>query len=347
MPAILRSPRSEVACLALLASVAALLSTGCVSVKPLAECQADLGDRVVEVGGQRVYVEQAGRGEPILMVHGFGSSSYSWREVMPELASRYRVAALDLSGFGWTERPDSLDSYTREGQVALIVGVMDALGLDNAHIVGHSYGGALTMALAAEHPERVRSMVLVSSAAISYPTDRRKWFAGVPSLSYAYVRGMALRPIFFRRLFRRAYYDDSLVTDDLIDSYLERLRVEGVARGFKGLTRPLPASPAEQEIRYEDLDIPALVVWGAEDRVAKPELGRAHAGLLPDHRFVTIEEAGHSPMEEQPDEFLRVVIEFLEARESDRNAQRSARTGTNEAPSPSTEKVSTEKVSGT
>lgn len=290
---------------------AGLALTGCVSVKPLAEAQSGLGDRVVDVDGQRVYVEQDGRGEVIVLLHGFGASSYSWREVVPELARHYRVVAPDLSGFGWTERPEDFHRYTREGQIDMVLGLMDHLGIESAHFVGHSYGGALTMALAGEHPERVRSMVLVNSAAIDYPTERRRWFAGTAPLSYAYVRGLALRPSFIRRLFLRAYYDDSLVTDELVRSYLDRLRVEGAVHGYRGLTRPLHGEERSREIRYEDLDVPALVVWGAEDQLATLEMGRSHADLLPNHRFVAIEGAGHAPMEERPEDFLRAVTAFL------------------------------------
>lgn len=292
--------------------LATFVASGCVSVKPLDEAHLSLGDHLVAVGDQRVYVEQQGRGEPVVLVHGFGASSFSWREVLPELARGYRVVALDLSGFGWTDRPDALDSYTRESQVELILGVMDALGIGDAHIIGHSYGGALTMALAGEHPERVRSMVLVDSAAIDYPMKRRMWFAAVPPFAWIYVRGLALRTGSVRRLFERAYYDDALVTNELVEAYLERLRVEGAARAFRGLTRPRPASQWPREIRYEELDVPTLVVWGAEDHVVSLEQGRVHAELLPDHRFVTIEAAGHSPMEETPVQFLKAVTAFLE-----------------------------------
>jgi 2-hydroxymuconate-semialdehyde hydrolase len=197
---------------------------------------------------------------------------------------------------------------------------MDALGIEDAHVIGHSYGGALTMALVAAHPERVRSMVLVDSAAVDYPLNRRKWFAAVPPFNWIYVRGLALRAGSIRRLFERAFYDDALVTEELVEAYLERLRVEGAARAYRGLTRPRPASRWSREVRYEELYVPTLVVWGAEDQVANLEQGRAHAELLPDHRFVAIEAAGHSPMEEKPTQFVEAVTAFLADVESSKVA---------------------------
>jgi len=294
------------------ALLAACLLPACVPVKPLEQPHSQLGEQLIRIDERLVYTEQTGQGEPVVLIHGFGASSYSWRKVMPGLADQYRVVALDLFGFGWTERSENGRSFTRDDQIELVLGVMDALEIESAHIVGHSYGGSITMALAADHPERVKSMVLVDSAAVDYPMLRRKWFPRVSLFNWIYVRGLALRTGTAERVFERAYYDDSLVTDDLIEAYLERLRVEGAARAFRGLSRPLPASQRPREIRYEDLAIPTLVLWGAQDQVVGPEVGSFHCSLVPDCRFVAIEGAGHSPMEERPAEFVEEVTAFFD-----------------------------------
>jgi pimeloyl-ACP methyl ester carboxylesterase len=289
------------------------LLTACVSVKPLAEIHSSSADDLLHIADSTVHIEQAGEGDPVLLIHGFGASTYSWREVMPALAEKYRVVAIDLYGFGWTERPDDWSRYTRDGQVELILDVMDALDIERAHLVGHSYGGSISMALAADHPDRVRSMVLVDAAAVDYPMNRRKWFAGVALFNFIYVRGLALRAGTVERVMGQAYYDDSLATNELVGAYLERLRVEGAAHGFRGLTRPLPADQRPRDdIRYEDLDVPTLVLWGAQDQLITIEVGRYHTSLFPNARFVAIEGAGHSPMEEKPAEFVQLVTAFIE-----------------------------------
>ena len=292
--------------------LAVSLLPACVPVQPLDQPRSKLGEQLIRVDERLVFTEQEGQGEPVVLIHGFGASSYSWRKVMPDLAKEYRVVAIDLFGFGWTERPENGRPFTRDDQVELVLGVMDALGVDSAHIVGHSYGGAITMALAADHPERVKSMVLVDSAAVDYPMLRRKWISRVSLLNWIYIRGLALRTGTAERVFEHSYYDDNLVTDQLVDAYLDRLRVEGAARGYRGLTRPLPASQWPREIRYQDLEVPTLVLWGAQDRVVTVEVGRYHADLVPDCRFVAIEGAGHSPMEEKPAEFIEEVTAFFD-----------------------------------
>jgi pimeloyl-ACP methyl ester carboxylesterase len=295
------------------AAVALLLLAACVPVQPLEVYRSNPARHLIHIENRNIYVEQAGQGEPVLLIHGFGGSSYSWRKVVPALAEDYWVVALDLYGFGWTDRPDDWSCYTRDGQVELILGVMDALGIDNAHLIGHSYGGSISMALAADHPERVRSMVLVDSAAVNYPMNRRKWFARVSLFNFAYVRGLALRQGFVERVMEKAYYDDSAVTGELVETYLERLRVEGAAHGFRGLSRPLPKSKRPRgDIRYEDLDIPTLILWGAQDELISLEIGRYYAQFFPDARFVSIEASGHAPMEEKPAEFLAQVKSFFE-----------------------------------
>lgn len=307
------------------ASVPLLLLSACVPVKPIEQVHDNPAANLIRIDDRLVHLEQKGQGEPVLLLHGFGASTYSWRMVMPELAEQYRVVALDLYGFGWTERPDDWSRYTRDGQVELVLQVMDALGIDEAHIVGHSYGGSISMALAADHPDRVRSMVLVNSAAVDYPMNRRKWFARVGLFNFAYVRGLALRTGFVERVMGKAYYDDSLVTDELVDAYLDRLRVEGAAQGFRGLSRPLPESQRPRDIHYKDLDVPTLLLWGAQDQLITLEVGQYHADLFPDIRFVAIEGAGHAPMEERPDEFVQEVTAFFADVESRQGNSRVAR----------------------
>jgi pimeloyl-ACP methyl ester carboxylesterase len=290
--------------------VLAIALPGCVSLRSFEEIRRSLpADRFVRVGDQLVHVEQAGAGEPVVLIHGFGASTYSWRKVMPALAASHRVVAIDLNGFGYTQRPATRASYTREAQARLVLGTLDALGIDRAHIVGHSYGGGLTLYLASRHPERFRTMVLVDSSAPTYSDDRRSRAAALRPLDALFVRSFVLRPNAVRKGLLRSYYDDSLVTPELVRAYLDRLAVEGVSYAFYGLTAPAP--PGEP-VELETIEVPALVVWGAHDTLISPETGRRAAARLPHSEFFLFEKSGHLPMEEEPEEFLRVVLPFLE-----------------------------------
>ena len=286
----------------------------CASLRPFAEVRREQPSaRFVEVDGRQVYVEQQGAGEAVVLLHGFGESSYSWRKVMPELARSFRVVAPDLNGFGWTERPRDPVSYTLEGQERLVLGVLGALGIARAQFVGHSYGGSLTLFLASRHAELVRTMVLIDSAAPTYGEDRRSRVAAIRPLDSLFIR-LALTSRHVRRSLLASVYDPALVTPELVRAYLERLRVQGEDDAYYGLTarRSSPAAAgAVPPAVLETLALPALVVWGAEDRLIRVEAGRRAARRLPAGEFTTIPRCGHLPMEERPGELLGLMVPFL------------------------------------
>jgi pimeloyl-ACP methyl ester carboxylesterase len=293
----------------LAASILPLL--GCASVRTFDEVRKTLPeDRFLKIGDQLVHIEQAGQGEPVILLHGFGASTYSWRNVIPALAAGFHVIAIDLNGFGYTQRPRTFESYTREGQADLVLRVMNALGFDSAHLMGHSYGGGLSLFIASRHPERVRSLVLVDSSAPTYADDRRSRAASVKPLLGLYLRSLVLRPNTVRRALLHSFYDDSLVTPELVHEYYERLRVEGVVDAYYGLTAP--ARTASEPVELEKIRMPALVVWGAEDQLISAAAGRRAAARMPSSEFVLMEGVGHVPMEEKPDELVRIVLPFLE-----------------------------------
>lgn len=287
--------------------------TGCVSLQSYDRAIAGLDNSsFVEVGGERIHVEVSGEGPPLLLIHGFGGSTYSWRDVEPALARHFRVVAVDLFGFGFTERPEDLERYTRDGQVDLLIGVLDALGIERAHVAGHSYGGGLAMTLAVRHPDRVMSLVLVDSTAPSYADQRRKLVAALPAVTYVFTRAYALRPATIRRALERAWFDDEAISAEMVDQYLERLKIEGASRAYRGLTTPLVEHPDSRPVRFEDLDLPVLVIWGEDDQLIPVIEGRAASEQMPQARFVAIQNCGHAPMEEQPQEFLDSVLPFLD-----------------------------------
>ncbi len=288
----------------------ALFLPGCVSVRPFAAIRKEVPpDQFLSIHGRLVHVEQEGTGEPVVLLHGFGASTYSWRKVMPELATRFRVIAIDLNGFGYTERTSDLASYTREGQGRLVLDVMDTLGIARAHIVGHSYGGGITLWLAAYHPERFLSMVLTDSSAPTYSFDRRSRVASLKPLTALFLRSVVLRPATIRKSLLRSVHDPSLVTPELVQAYFDRIRIEGVIDAYYGLTVPV-RGPIDK-VDLAKIEVPALVVWGADDQIVSLPAGRRGTSVLPHSRFVVIPDTGHIPMEECPAEWLRIVMPFL------------------------------------
>lgn len=287
------------------------------SCAPLEDYDAVIAEvppgNLIEIGGQRVHIEQWGEGgRPAVLLHGLGSSTYGFRELGPRLGRSRRVVALDLNGFGFTERPKEASAYSLDGQVDLVRGTMDHLGIREADVVGHSYGGYLAMRLAAEHPRRVRRLVLVSPAL-------NMDVAPAGFIRSGLLRG-AVYPGFrllvsdedrFAALLSRAYHRKEVLTREVIAEYQRRLLVEGLGRAYRGFGDSLETL-GEQRVRLEDLDQPLLVVGSRQDEVVPLESLRAGlAGAPARTRLAVIEDSGHSVPEEQPQVLTAEIEDFL------------------------------------
>lgn len=293
-----------------LAMVVVIVVGGCVSLTPYRTVRQTVPpERFVEVGGRAVHVEQWGSGDALVLLHGFGGSTYSWRLVAPELGREYRVVAPDLSGFGWTQRVTAREAYTLEGQARLVIGVMDALGIERAHLAGHSYGGGLALWLAATAPDRVASLILVDSTLPTYSVERRRSWAGLRPVASLFMRSVALRERFVRRGLERSVYDSRMISDEMVSAYLERLKVEGAIDAYRGLTARVEGPPPVVDLTA--IRQPTLIVWGLQDALLASAYGSRAAEKIPGASFVGIDRCGHLPMEERPEEFLAAVRAFL------------------------------------
>jgi pimeloyl-ACP methyl ester carboxylesterase len=132
--------------------------------------------RFLGVGEARVAYYEEGSGEPLLLLHGCPFSSFVWRKVIPRLSLRYRCLAPDLLGLGDTETPDGAD-WSLRAQAAMVVGFLDALGVERTHVVGHDHGGAIAQLLAAEHSDRIDRLVLSNAEAYdNWPSEEERPF---------------------------------------------------------------------------------------------------------------------------------------------------------------------------
>ena len=291
---------------------AVLPVAACVTMQPYADAVRELPPgRLLEIDGQRISVERAGEGEPLVLLHGFGESTISYAAVLPQLARQFSVVAIDLNGFGYTERPRDRASYTLAGQERLVLGVLDRLHLERVRLAGHSYGGGLALYLAARHPERVDRLLLIDNTLPLYASQRRsplfrwRWMAGLAAHTFALTDRVIEKGL------KEAYFDDAKVTPVLIGEYAERLRIEGATDAFFGLVGPSPEAP--YRIDLAQVKVPTLVVWGAEDRLIEAAAAEKTSNLLPEARFVLLPACGHTPMEECPEAFLEAALPFLAA----------------------------------
>jgi len=292
-------------------SVLGLLEGAWCPLRPFAEVRGSHPDeKYLRVDGRELYVEQAGAGEPVLLLHGFCCSSFSWRHVLPALSERFRVIAPDLPGFGYSERPADPEAYGFPGLERAVLGLLDRLGLDSCHLVGHSFGGALALWIAERHPERVRSLTLVATALPELTMEKRQGWARFRLLNQLLLRGRLLHPSLIRKALVESWHDAGRVTPELVEAYRERLLVEGLEDAYFGFLAPIDEPPPAVDL--EAIEAPVLIVWGDDDRVIPLDRATAHLPRLGRSRFVVLERCGHLPMEERPEAFLRELLPFLD-----------------------------------
>jgi pimeloyl-ACP methyl ester carboxylesterase len=278
---------------------------------------ADPDSHFIRVNGVNIHYKIMGQGQPVMvLLHGFGASLFSWHAVMPSLSQHGTVIAYDRPAFGLTERPMPGDwkgenPYSPQAQVDLLFGLMDALSVPKAILVGNSAGGTVAVSAALAHPERVQALVLVD-AAIYTSGGSSSWlrlFYGTPQMDH-------LGPLLARQitvhgddLIRTAWHDPSKITPETIAGYHKPLQANNWDRALWELT--ISTTPLNLAARLHEINLPSLVITGDDDRIVPTAQSLRLANELPGARLVVISAAGHVPHEEQPQAFLDAVNAFL------------------------------------
>lgn len=284
-----------------------------------------LPGRFLDIGGQRVFYHRAGRGKPLVLLHGILVSHYVWRHVIPGLAADHDVIAIDLPGFGESDRPSASDfRYTPTGYLETVIGVLDALGIERATLAGHSMGGGIALYTAARQPDRVERLVVVDPLIYPFTVPVEGRIAMVPYVGPSILRTLYTRSVLRRYMIRDIYLDPALASDEWVDYVWERFNrpggVEAVHATVRMCADPGPIARVLRAVRA-----PSLVVWGEQDRLFPVSQARQLHADLPGSQLVIVPRCGHSPAEERPADLLRAMTAFLQpAGESARRAGISA-----------------------
>ncbi len=256
---------------------------------------------IVEIDGVGVhYIERGGGPDAVVLIHGFGGHTYTFRYLIPELASDHRVVALDLKGFGYSERPKKSD-YSLSAQASLVVRLMDELGIDRASLVGQSLGGEVAMRMAAGWPERVERIVLAASVS----GDRIPTLPVTPLIKpLLWLFGR----LFGRRLFRRMFYDPRKATNDVIEAYRRPLRIKGTGNAVYQLLRD---GQREKAVDSTRITAPVLILWASAERTLPRWTLTRLRKRFPRAEVVTVERAGHLLLDEQPEACNAAIYRFL------------------------------------
>jgi pimeloyl-ACP methyl ester carboxylesterase len=265
--------------------------------------------RVLDAAGWRVRYVRKGAGPPLVLLHGFASSLYTWSDVLPELARDHDVIALDFPGHGGSEIRPQLGA---EDWVRVASAVADGLGLERFDLVGHSLGGAVAAVTAARRPERVRHLVLIDAAGFNLaPGDRPVLLKALGLVSPRLLDALPLRRPAIALGLRQVFQDDSRLTRERVDEYVAPLLRPGASAALRSLlgSRDTLGVPA----LVGTIRSPTLVIWGRHDRWIDVSQADRFVAAIPGARKVVLEECGHMPHEERPVQVAKLLLEFLAA----------------------------------
>jgi Predicted hydrolases or acyltransferases (alpha/beta hydrolase superfamily) len=269
--------------------------------------------RFVNVDGARVHFQEFGdeSDPPIILIHGYTASVYVWHTVAPLIADAgFRVVAIDLIGFGYSEKPSWFE-YTINAQARMITRFMDRLGIGKATIVGSSYGGAVAATVALDYAARVEKLVLVD-AVINDDVKNH------PVLKLGAYRGLGevITPFLIdsRRFMRRRMHhtlaaaNHHMITDERVENILRPLSNAEGHRSALATSRNWDANRIEQDAHL--INHPTLLIWGEDDTVIPVKNGHKLYDSMLHSRLVVLKDCGHVPQEEKSEAFVGLVTDF-------------------------------------
>jgi len=268
----------------------------------------------IQVAGVRLHIRDTGPrdGPIILLIHGFGSSLHTWEAWALQLENRFRLVALDLPGFGLTG-PDPTGDYSDERSVAVLVALLDRLGIGQAAVVGSSMGGRIAWRFAAAEPARVSKLVLMAPDGFaSFGREYGRMPERLPWLMRL-LPYTAPKPL-LERTMRNAYAVPGTLTDAVVERYHAMLLAPGVRRAI--LDRVLQTRLLQPEPILATIRAPVLLLWGERDSAVPATHAVNYEQALPDARIVILPGIGHVPMEEAPEASAQALRAFLDGETS-------------------------------
>jgi pimeloyl-ACP methyl ester carboxylesterase len=277
--------------------------------------------RYVDVGPWRVATIDEGTGDAVVLLHGCPFHAFEWRDVIPRLSDRYRVIAPDLLGLGDTQVRLDQD-YRLPQDVEMVVGLLDRLGIDRAHFVGHDHGGATVQIMMQRHPERLRSVVLTNAEAYdAWPSAPERPYLELvvsPVLSPLFRTALTF-PAAGRKVFEIAVHRKEAFTDEVLAAYLRAhtatpARWQRLVRFFRWqLDRDHNREPLRALDGMRRFQRPTLLLWGKQDTNFGPALAQRLASDIPGTvRIEWLEHSAHMPMQEEPERYAAALRAFLD-----------------------------------
>lgn len=267
--------------------------------------------KFVTVDNKKVHYLEQGEGQPIILIHGFLYNTVMWKKNIEDLAKKFKVYAVDLWGWGYSERLKDLN-YSFEGYARQVIGFMDALKIPKASLVGQSMGGGTSVYAAAHFPDRIDKLILVDPAVIPYPMTTTGRIYQFPYVG-EFLNALPGNGLIKKNIQTVWFYDSKKVTDDYVEEVARPLTIQGSLDGLMFILRNVLKEPyVEPEAqKLAQLNKPILIVHGREDKAVPLDRSQKLNALWKGSELVIFEKAGHTPHEEHPEKFNPLAVEFL------------------------------------
>lgn len=265
--------------------------------------------KFAEIGGVKIHYQEKGAGEPLVLIHGYTSSTYAWKDLFEPLSENFRVIAIDLKGFGFSEKPDG--DYSRRAQGEIVFGLLEHLKVEKAWLAGNSMGGETALNVALNHPEKVTGLILIDSAGvnISGRESLAPWYLQTPVIGQALIALSLTSDKLVREGLRKSTFDDAKISDEKVAYFHQFLKTRSGQNAAREARIQFALYPVENELGK--INVPTLLIWGAEDELIPLEAGKVMNERIKNSKLVTLEKCGHLPQEEMPEKVLTEMTSFM------------------------------------
>ncbi|CAI8436886.1 MAG: 2-hydroxy-6-oxononadienedioate/2-hydroxy-6-oxononatrienedioate hydrolase [Flavobacterium sp. SCGC AAA160-P02] len=282
-----------------------------IPVDELKRIYANEQSKFIEVDGMQVHFRDEGKGVPIVLIHGTGASLHTWDDWTKELIKKYRVIRMDIPAFGLTG-PNKTGDYSIQSYTNFLHKFVDQVRLESFYLGGNSLGGNIAWNYTAEHPNKVLKLILVDPSGL--PTNKAQptifKMAKTPVLNLLLLH---ITPRFFiKKNLKEVYADDSKITDDLITRYHKMTLRKGNRQAFIERAKTDFKSGFKTNLeRLKNISNSTLLIWGAKDNWIPLNNGKKMDSLMKNSQLKVLKNSGHVPMEENPEESLEILKDFL------------------------------------
>jgi pimeloyl-ACP methyl ester carboxylesterase len=262
-----------------------------------------------DIDGVRIHYQEKGTGTPLVLIHGYTSLTYTWKDVFEPLSKSYRVIAVDLKGFGFSGKPDG--DYTRRAQAVLVAHLLDHLHIEKAWLCGNSMGGEVALNVALANPQHVAGLILIDSAGVEVPGrgTLAPAYLSIPVVGRLLIALSLTSDKLVRQGLEKSFYDRSKVTPDRVASYYRPLKTRGGQLAALRARAQWLQFPVEANL--DKINVPTLILWGSQDQLIPLAAGRKLNSLIKDSSLVIFDNCGHLPQEEMPARVIEEITQYI------------------------------------